>query len=313
MSTQQFDIERALSNENYGMAFWDLMKRGNSQNAFLDGGRDTLTGGQFLPASGERAFEKSLIKQSVLRGNVTVMKAYGSGCKIHAHDCDDPAAWVPAGGKLPFFDATDDFTKLEINEHKLVSFVKIDEDFAQDAQFGLAAYLTDRLAGSFARTQDNAIIAGTGEDMPTGILCPDKGADIGVTTRALTFDDVVKLYFSLDRKYRGDAVWLMNDETAYKLRRLKDGDGMYLWNNADSTILGKPVVTANDMPDIGAGACPVAFGNLSYYWLVLRTPVSVKVLKEWLAVDDQLGYIATQLMDGKLVRKDAVKLLQIAA
>ena len=63
--------------------------------------------------------------------------------------------------------------------------------------------------------------------MPTGILAESGGADVGVTTAALTYDDVVKLFFSVKSRYRRNAVWIMNDETAYALRTLKDANGNY--------------------------------------------------------------------------------------
>lgn len=122
----------------------------------------------------------------------------------------------------------------------------------------------------------------------------------------------MKLYFSLDREYRRNAVWLMNDETAFALRLLKDSAENYLWNPSDNTILGKPVYISYDMPSAEAGNVPVLFGDFSYYWIIQRHPVSVKLLKEHYIMQSQYGYLATEFLDGKLVRKDAVKALKIA-
>ena len=61
--------------------------------------------------------------------------------------------------------------------------------------------------------------------MPTGLLCPGKGAETALTTDTVTYDNVVKLFFSLKPEYRDNALWLMNDETAFLLRTLKDGAG----------------------------------------------------------------------------------------
>ena len=69
---------------------------------------------------------------------------------------------------------------------------------------------------------------GTGVNMPTGILAETGGADIGMTANALTYDDVIRLYFSAKPEYRRNGVWLMNDETALMLRSLKDNSGQYL-------------------------------------------------------------------------------------
>ena len=78
--------------------------------------------------------------------------------------------------------------------------------------------------------------------MPTGILDEQNGAAVSVTTDTLTFDDVLKLYYSLDTVYLKNAVWMMSDKTALMILQLKDSAGNYLWNSYDNTILGKPVV-----------------------------------------------------------------------
>lgn len=153
---------------------------------------------------------------------------------------------------------------------------------------------------------------GTREHMPTGILDDAAGAKTGVITSALCFVDVLRLYHSLDKEYRKNAVWLMNDETALMLRMLKDSAGNYLWNPSDNTILGKPVAISGDMPSVGAGAKPVVFGDFSYYWIIDRSPISVQALKELFVTLDQMGYLAAEFLDGKLIRRDALKALVIS-
>ena len=66
------------------------------------------------------------------------------------------------------------------------------------------------------------------EEMPTGILDKENGAQVGVTDDAITFDNIISLYFPLDTEYRKNTTWLMNDETALTLRLLKDENGNYL-------------------------------------------------------------------------------------
>ena len=105
--------------------------------------------------------------------------------------------------------------------------------------------------------------------------------------------------------------WLMNDDTALHLRKLKDDDGNYLWNANTDSILGKPVVISEYMPDIEAGSKPVAFGDFSYYWIIDRDPASVQVLKELYLNTGHIGYLAYEFLDGKLIRSDAVKVISI--
>lgn len=70
----------------------------------------------------------------------------------------------------------------------------------------------------------------------------------------------------------------MNDKTALALRKLKDIDDNYLWNQTNDTILGKQVIISEYMPAIETGTKPIAFGDFSYYWIVGRKPVSVRTL-----------------------------------
>ena len=103
----------------------------------------------------------------------------------------------------------------------------------------------------------------------------------------------------------------MNDNTALTLRTLKDKDGNYLWRQSDDTILSRPVVISPYMPDTAASSIPVAFGDLSYFWILERQPLSVKVLTELYARENLTGYAAYERIDGKLIRPEAIQLLKI--
>ena len=67
------------------------------------------------------------------------------------------------------------------------------------------------------------------------------------------------------------------------------------------------------MPNIAAGAKPVLFGDFRYYWIVDRSPVTVRTLHEHFALYDQIGYLAYEFLDGKLIRREAVKTIKITA
>ncbi|MGV3139787.1 phage major capsid protein, partial [Brevibacillus agri] len=101
----------------------------------------------------------------------------------------------------------------------------------------------------------------------------------GITDSAtISFDEIISLYFSLKDEYRNNAVFIMHDNTAMLLRTLKDTSGSYLWNSSDNTICGKPVVTSPYMPTVSAGAKSIVIGDLSYYWLIERQPITIKKL-----------------------------------
>lgn len=278
----------------------------------IHGGSYDITGGYALPSGSNDKLQKAIKRESLFRSMAMVIKAYGGASRIFAKDCADIATWVPEGGSIPLQDGVNDFTRYAVNSHKLAVFVKLDDDFVHDAAFSLEDYLTERLAKNFAKSEDKGFVLGTGEHMPVGILDDTAGAKTGVTTSALCFDNVLRLYHSLDKEYRKNAVWLMSDETALTLRMLKDSARNYLWNPSDNTILGKPVAISCDMPSVEAGIKPVVFGNFSYYWIIDRSPVSIQDLKELFVTLDQVGYLATEFLDGKLIRRDALKALKIS-
>ncbi|HRX20782.1 MAG TPA: phage major capsid protein, partial [Syntrophomonadaceae bacterium] len=197
-----------------------------------------------------------------------------------------------------------------VESHKLAALVKMNSDFVRDAAFDIESYLVKRLARNFAKAEDNAFINGTGVQMPTGILNGENGAEVAYAVDEITYDDIIRLYFSVKPEYRKNAVWLMNDKTALALRTLKDEARNYLWRSSDDTILGKKVFVSEFMPDMESGSKPVAFGDLSYYWIICRSPVSVRALSEKFALLDQIGYLAFEFIDGKLIRQEAVKVIQ---
>lgn len=257
--------EYLIGTAEYGANFWNAMR--GIQHAYdkIHGGANGITGGYALPSGSNEKLQKAITQESLFRSMATVIKAYNGASRIFAKDCSDIAAWVPEGGSIPLQDGVNDFTRYAVDSHKLAVFVKLDDDFVHDAAFSLEDYLTERLAENFAKAEDKGFVLGTGEHMPVGILDDTAGAKTGATTSALCFDDVLRLYHSLDKEYRKNAVWLMNDDTALTLRMVKDSAGNYLWNPSDNTILGKPVVISYDMPSVGAGAKPIVFGDFSYY------------------------------------------------
>ncbi len=195
----------------------------------------------------------------------------------------------------------------------LLSFFSVlDYGSILNNQFDIEGYLKNQFVRRFGRAEENACLNGDGNESPAGILHSVEGAEIGLTTSEVTYDEVVKLYFSLDKAYRKNAMWLVNDERALHLRTLKDRNGNYLWNHTDNTILGRPVEYTSHMPNIESGQVPMAFGDLSFLWMVERQPLSVKVLKEKYIPQGQIGYAAYERLDVKLIVKEAVKLMKMA-
>ena len=305
--------EKIIHTTDYKNHFWNALRGREHSEAVFGEGRDIQTGGYVLPAASEDNYDRAIRKESLFRNISTVVRACGGSERIFAKDSEDLAAWVPEGEAIPLANGMEDFTKHAVDSHKLAAFVKLDNDFIRDAAFDFEDYLTERMSKCFARAEDSGFLTGDGIDQPTGLLHPEKGAETGVTASALTYDDVVKLYFSVKPEYRRNGVWLMNDETALTLRTLKDNNGNYLWDHSSDTILGKRVEISEYMPNTENGKAPVLFGDFRYYWIVLRSPVTVKRITELYVRYDQTGYLAIEFLDGKLIRREAVKALRIVA
>lgn len=144
------------------------------------------------------------------------------------------------------------------------------------------------------------------------------GGQLGVTAAsatAITADELIDLFYSLNSAYRKNAVWLLNDSTMKNIRKLKDSNGQYLWQPAlheggFDTLLGKRIYTSPYAPELAAGKKTVAFGDFNYYWIGDRLGITFKRLNERFAETGQIGFIASKRLDGKLILPEAIKVLQ---
>ena len=113
-------------------------------------------------------------------------------------------------------------------------------------------------------------------------------------------------------EYRENGIWLINDNTAKAIRTIRDESGAHIWNSNDNSIFGKQVCISEFMPDIVSGKKPIAFGDFSYYWVMPRGTIGVRPLYEKYAQYGQIGYLAYERLDGRLIRIDAVKVTVIS-
>lgn len=133
---------------------------------------------------------------------------------------------------------------------------------------------------------------------------------------AITSDELIDPFYSLDSAYRKNAVWLLNDSTMKTVRKLKDSNGQYLWQPAlheggFDTLLGKRLYTSPFVPEIAAGKKSVAFGDFSFYSIGDHAGITFKRLNERFAETGQIGFIASKRLDGRLILPEAIKVLQM--
>lgn len=299
--------------ENYSKEFWNSMKSKHPHDSILNEGKNNVNGAFFLPSQSSEKYKAALEKENLFRRLATIAEVPSSGGRIITSDTPVDAAWVGEGGTVP--EAELAAIRFMLDEYKLACIAMLDCDFVRDSGFDISNYLTLDFARIFGKAEEDAFLNGDGVDKPKGVLHATAGADIGVTVASATdiaFDEIHKLYFSLKPEYRSNAVWVMNDETALGLRDLKDSTGNYLWRGAADTLLGKPVVISTHMPSAASGKKPVVFGDFKYYWIAQRQPLSVRALHEKYLFANKIGYFGMEILDGCLIRSEAIKALQMA-
>ncbi len=300
-----------IENRDYETHFWNAMRGKAINREILNNGVEPTTGAYTISPRGQETFMSAIKEESIFRNLAADMRIYDHDSRIKTVSTDDVAVWVPEGGSIPIQTGIGDFSDITIAKHKIAVFLKLENTLVCDPFFNLENYLVKRLAKNFGRAEDYGFINGNGKESPAGILSENGGAQIGVAADKLTFDNVVNLFFSVKPEYRKHGTWLMNDETALALRSLKDNAGQPIWNQADDTILGHKVCISEFMPAAESGSKPIAFGDFSYYWIICRRPVSIRTLTEQFTNVDCIGYLAYELLDGKLVRPEAIKVMQI--
>ena len=145
-----------INQHEYEPRFWNMARCRSGQGDHPSVGYNTANGTYALPAAFGQKLEQALSQESLFRGMATVIRAYGNDYTLYAKDTNDLAQFVEEGGPIPVYDGIDDFAVSKIGSHELAVFVKLDEDFINDAGFSMEDYLTDRLGRNFGRPRTRA-------------------------------------------------------------------------------------------------------------------------------------------------------------
>lgn len=281
----------------------------------LQEGVDT-DGGYLVPTEYDTRLIEGLHEENIMRKLSTIIKT-GAERKINIAAATPAAAWIEEGGQLTFGDAT--FDQINLDAYKLHVAVKVTEELLYDNVFNLENYILDKFAKALANAEEDAFLNGDGVGKPTGIFHETDGGEIGITTAgaaAITSDEIINLIYSLKRPYRKNAAFITNDQTLALLRKLKDGNGAYIWQPSyqvgePDSLLGYPVHTSAYVPIVEAGNPVMAFGDFSYYNIGDRGSRSFAELKELFAGNGMVGFVAKERVDGRLVLPEAVKILKM--
>jgi HK97 family phage major capsid protein len=226
------------------------------------------------------------------------------------------AAWVDEAAEIPTSDAG--FGQVLLSAYKLATMIKVSHELLNDSAFPLDSFLAQDFGRRIGVLEEEAFIIGDGTRKPTGVLSMAQVGKTNAGATSITFDDVMDLYHSLKSPYRNKAVFVANDLTVKVLRKLKDSNGQYLWQpslvaGTPDTVIGRPIYVSSFVPQIAANAKVMAFGDFSYYWIADRTGRTFERLDELFAVTDQVGFKATQRVDGKLILPEAVQVMQMGS
>lgn len=209
----------------------------------------------------------------------------------------------------------------------------------QDSKFDMGDFLVRNVADEFAFQEGAAFIAGDGIEKPRGFLTCDK-VTTGDATRAFGAlqyipsgvaaaltdsthngaDKILDLVYALKPAYRAGAgvAWMMNSATAAVVRKLKSKtDENYLWQPSlqagqPAMLAGYPVIEAEDMPDIGAGNYPIAFGNWKRGYLIVDKGAD-RIIRDDITTKGFVKFYVARRVHGSLLDSNAIKLLKIAA
>ena len=276
-----------------------------------------VDGGYLVPEEFENQIITGLDEMNVVRSLAKVIRT-GHDRKIPISAGHSVATWTAENA--PYTESNPTFGQKVIDAFKLTDLIRVSVELMQDAAFNVEEYISNEIARAFGVAEEQAFCVGTGVNQPTGIFTAN-GGTIGVTTASATgiaMDEIISLVYALKSPYRKNAKFLMNDATISVLRKLKDGNGAYLWQPAiqagqPDKLLGYDIFTSPYAPTLAADAVVIAFGDFSNYWIGDRAGRTLQRLNELYATNGQVGFVARERVDGKVILPEGIQLLKMKA
>lgn len=272
-------------------------------------------GGYLVPEDFERDIVTALEEENVIRSLAKVITTQHER-KIPVATGHSTAQWTAENAA--YTESNPTFGQKQIDAFKLTDLCRVSVELLQDSAFDIEDYLMKEFARAFGIAEEEAFCVGTGTNQPTGIFTAN-GGTVGVTAaanNAISADELISLVYALKSPYRRNAKFLMNDATISAIRKLKDQNGAYLWQPSlqagqPDRLLGYDLYTSPYVPTMATGALTVAFGDFKNYWIGDRAGRTVQRLNELYATNGQIGYVATERVDGKVILPEGIQLLKM--
>lgn len=320
----------------------DLQNR--AWNTFLQRGRDAIGPeelralqadadiyGGFLVAPPQFVLQliKAMDDEVFIRNMATVYpvtKAESLGAPSLDNDPADPTwtAEIATGSE----DSTMSFGKRELTPHPLAKLIKVSEKLLRVSAMDIEGLVISRLAYKFGVTAENAYLNGSGSNQPMGVftaatagfgISTARDVSTGNTATAFTTDGLLEALYSLKAQYHPRAQWIFHRDAVKKLRKLKDGEGQYIWQpdikgGQPDMILGRPYKMSEYAPStFTAGKYVGIIGDFSYYWIADALNMRVQRLNELYAATNQVGFIGRLESDGMPVLEEAFARVTLSA
>ena len=326
------DIE---SLSNYGSAFRAYMRRGENGltpdiRAALSVGSDPDGGYWVLPDTTGRIVE--LIYETSPMRQFADVQNIGTDALEGIDDLDEAGGGWTGETTAITETTTPEIGKWRIPAHEMYAEPKATQKMLDDSTVNVEAWLAKKVAKKFSRMENTGFVTGDGVAKPRGFLTYTAGTPAQATWNVIeqtntgaagafhatlpgdVFHTVMGL---LKAEYTPGAVFAMNRTALAATRKIKDGDGTYLWEksfqaNQPFMLLGHPVALFEDMPVIAADSLSIAFANFGVgYQIVDR--IGVRVLRDPYTSKPYVKFYTTKRTGGDVVNFEAIKLIKFAA
>ena len=271
-----------------------------------------------VPLTIEGAIRNAIDFNSDVLGLANVIRTNGTHRIVLDASPASEARLVKEGASISSIDS--EFVKVELGAYKYGEIVKFTREVVEDVNFNIVAHAGQRLGMAFAKAFEKAIITGTGNGQPQGLLSatPDNNdmqkASQQVTAKkgAISANDVVASYYNLPHECRQNAVFVCHPDTVKALAMLQDANGRQLLTDGLEpgvrTLMGCRVVECAYMPKLGTPSAKIGmFVDVKRALTVgVRSDVQVRQLHELYAVTDMVALVATARMDAKVVQAGAI-------
>ena len=290
-------------------------------------------GGYAVPREIDALIARTLADISPIRAIAQVVQTGTAGYRKLVTTGGTPSGWVSEVAGRPETD-TPVFAEIAPPSGELYANPAASQAMLDDAAFDVESWLAGEIAEEFARAEGAAFITGTGTNQPRGFLAgtPTPQDDAARAFGVLQYvaagadgnfastdpqDRLVDLVHALRPAYRQGASFVMNSSTLARIRKMKSDDGAFLWQPSlaagqPATLLGYPVVEAEDMPDIAANSLSIAFGNFRAGYLIAER-TETNILRDPFTNKPFVHFYATKRIGGQVMNAEAIKLMKFAA